>query len=173
MDTYHTRLRQLATKYEFADSDSEIKSQNIQSYTSSKLRRKALSEEMTLTKLLETARTLELAEIQASGIENNNSSVNKMHQKESGQRNHQWKPRRNPEPRTKGTYRHSSKCYNCGGQYPHKTNVQHTNKSVIILEEKITSLLIVSQNLSLRKNMSSKSRMMKMMDTYSASGTTL
>nr|XP_034319592.1 uncharacterized protein K02A2.6-like [Crassostrea gigas] len=81
----------------------EIKSQIIQSCTSSKLRRKALSEEMTLNKLLETARTLELAEKQASGIENYNSSVNKIHQKESGQRTHHWKPRRNPEPRTKGS----------------------------------------------------------------------
>lgn len=105
MDTYHTRLRQLATTFEFADNDSEIKSQIIQSCTSSKLRRKALSEEMTLNKLLETARTLEQAEKQASGIENNNSSVNKIHQKETGQRTHHWKPRRNPEPRTKGTYR--------------------------------------------------------------------
>ena len=121
VDTYHTRLRQLVTKCEFADNDSEIKSQIIQSCTSSKLRRKALSEEMTLNKLLETARTLELAEKQASGIENNNSSVNKIHQKESEQRTHHWKPRRNPEPRTKGTYRQSSKCYNCGGHYPHKT----------------------------------------------------
>lgn len=97
-------MRQLATKCEFADNDSEIKSQIIQSCTSSKLRRKALSEEMTLNKLLETARTLELAAKQVPGIENNNFSVNKIHQKESGQRTHQWKPRRNQEPRTKGTY---------------------------------------------------------------------
>ena len=42
MNSYHSRLRQLAATCEFNDVDKEIKSQIIQSCTSQRLRRKAL-----------------------------------------------------------------------------------------------------------------------------------
>lgn len=57
---------------------------------------------------------------------------------------------------------------------PTRQSVQHSNKSVVTVDEEIILLLIANQNPSLRKNMLNKSRtVMKMMDTYSASGTTL
>ena len=68
--SYFTRLKQLAKTCEFADEDREIKSQVIQHCTSSKLRRKALSEPATtLQSLLEYGKTLEITEVQAASIE--------------------------------------------------------------------------------------------------------
>jgi hypothetical protein len=53
-DSYHTRLRQLASTCEFADyMDREIKTQIVQSCTSQQLRRKALRTEMTVQQLLD------------------------------------------------------------------------------------------------------------------------
>ncbi|KAK3092457.1 hypothetical protein FSP39_003031 [Pinctada imbricata] len=118
VDQYHTRLRQLANKCEFNDNESEIKSQIIQSCTSNKLRRKALSEDMTLAKLLETARTFELAEKQASGIEKKMASgnVNKIKTKE---KKYVVKQKSRPQPKRRDE-NPKTKCYFCGGRYPHK-----------------------------------------------------
>lgn len=134
---------------------------------------------MTVNKLLETARTLKLAEKQASRI--------KKYQFQCKQNT----PKRNQDKELIS----GNQCgIQCGIQNrkqmvlidrvlnvstvvantPTKQNVQYTNKSVITVDEKITSLLIVNQNPSLRKNMSNKSRtVIRMMDTNSASGTTL
>ena len=69
LDTYHPRLRMLGKNCEFADIDMEIKAQLIQSCTSCRLRRRALRQpDMTLTTLLDHGRSLELSEIQATGI---------------------------------------------------------------------------------------------------------
>ena len=70
MNSYHSRLRQLATTCEFTDVDKEVKSQIIQSCTSQRLRRKALRDStMTLEALLAEARALEFSEQQATDIE--------------------------------------------------------------------------------------------------------
>ncbi len=66
---FHVRLQRLATHCEFADKDGEVKSQIIQTCTS-KLCRYALRESsLTLAKLFKTARTYELADSDASEIE--------------------------------------------------------------------------------------------------------
>ena len=58
MNSYHSRLRQLATTCEFTDVDKEVKSQIIQSCTSQRLRRKALrASTMTLEALLRVGRS--------------------------------------------------------------------------------------------------------------------
>lgn len=77
------RLRMLVKNCEFTDIDSEIKAQLIQSCTSSRLRRKALREpDMTLNGLLDHARTLELSEMQATGMEQGvAAAVNVVHQR--------------------------------------------------------------------------------------------
>lgn len=82
-DKYHTRLRMLAKNCEFANVDSEIKTQIIQTCTSSRLLRKALREpDLTLALLLDYGRTLELPEMQASGIEKDTAgSVNTLDKK--------------------------------------------------------------------------------------------
>ncbi|XP_061176120.1 uncharacterized protein K02A2.6-like [Saccostrea echinata] len=66
MDSYHTRLRQLAENCEFEDIDREIKSQVIQGCESSRLRRKALREpDLTLQQILDSARAMEVSQLQA------------------------------------------------------------------------------------------------------------
>jgi hypothetical protein len=133
IDTYHTKLRKLAENCEFANVDDEIKSQIIQSCSSTRLRRRALREnEINLEQLLKLARSFEISEQQASGIEKT-ESAHAIH----------TKTRSNP-PSTHGNYRggrkpsyapehkqggrkpsytpehKQQKCYNCGGSFPHK-----------------------------------------------------
>lgn len=119
---YHTRLKQLSTTCEFADVDREIKSQIVQSCESSRLRRKALGDpDMTLTKMLETARAMEVSETQASGIErapstNMSPAVNKLSHKHT-------KPRRwDRSERSSGSNKvgqPAATCRNCGQSWPH------------------------------------------------------
>ena len=61
LDSYHTRLRQLAKTCEFSDIDKEIKEYIILTCTSSSLRRRALRENPTLEALLKLGRALELS----------------------------------------------------------------------------------------------------------------
>ena len=69
MMSFYTRLRKLAKYCEFSNLDLEIKGQIIQGCTSQGLRRRGLRDEMTLSKLLETAYILEQCEQQAQEME--------------------------------------------------------------------------------------------------------
>ncbi|VDI12771.1 Hypothetical predicted protein [Mytilus galloprovincialis] len=62
IDSFHTRLRQLAVNCEFTETSKEVKSQIIQGCHSTRLRRKALREDTTLEVLISSARALELSE---------------------------------------------------------------------------------------------------------------
>lgn len=74
MAGYCTRLRHLAEYCEFQDNDREINSQIIQGCESARLSRRALREQyMTL---LDTVRVMEIAQLQATGMQNNSESVN-------------------------------------------------------------------------------------------------
>ena len=97
IDTFHTRLRKIAANCDFHDADNEIKIQLIQGCTSHQLRLKALQESLTLSKLLATARSMEMSIAQASEMENDHK-VNQLRTSE---------------------HRKEKKCYRCGGQYPH------------------------------------------------------
>ena len=59
----------LAKHCEYTDVDREIKTRIIQSCRSTRLRRRALREDMTLTELLAIGRALETSEAQAANIE--------------------------------------------------------------------------------------------------------
>ena len=101
MNSYHSRLRQLATTCEFTDVDKEVKSQIIQSCTSQRLRRKALRDStMTLEALLAEARALEVSEQQATDIES------------PGAANAVLPPKSETPDKT-------ARCFNCGGSWPH------------------------------------------------------
>ena len=68
--SYYTRLKRLSETWEFQNVDREIKSQIILHCSSSKLSRKALSEPtITLQRLLDYGKTLELTSVQAESIE--------------------------------------------------------------------------------------------------------
>ena len=116
MTTYYTRLRQLSSTCVFTDVDREIQSQIIQNCSSSRHRRKALSDpEMTLSRLIDVARVMELSEIQAKGIEHvsnisHSQCVNKV---TKHGRPKQW------APTVKETQSNSIKCRNCGQSWPH------------------------------------------------------
>ena len=96
MNSYHSRLLQLASTCEFADTDKEIKSQIILSCSSQRLRRKAL----TLQALLDEARALEVSEKQAVDIESSGSATAVL-------------PQKSKTPEKKRI------CFNCGESWPH------------------------------------------------------
>ena len=75
-DSYHARLRILAKYCEFVNLDSEIKSHIIQTFTSSRLRSRVLTEpEMTLANLLIIARAMESIGRPTKVIESGNTQA--------------------------------------------------------------------------------------------------
>ncbi|XP_070557464.1 uncharacterized protein [Ptychodera flava] len=131
IDAYHTRLQRLANTCDFTNKDQEVKSQIIRGCTSARLRRRALREETTLENLLSIARSFEVSEVQASGMEEKSTkntvtdtaTVNAVRK----QRHQRWKPNKQkqvPTPPMK-----SSTCYNCGGSYPHESVCPAKGKS--------------------------------------------
>ena len=74
IDTFQTRLSPLSINCKFASVDNEFKSQIIQGCFSSRLRRRAIREEIDLDKLLASAQALELSEKQASEKEKTETS---------------------------------------------------------------------------------------------------
>lgn len=89
IDTFHTRLRKLAETCAFGNIDYEIKSQNIQSCSSTRLRRRALREsEIDLKQLLLLARSFEISDEQATSIENDTAHVNVMKKTTARKQNH-------------------------------------------------------------------------------------
>ena len=123
--TYYTRLKHLSQTCEFADADREIKSQIIQLCSSSKLRRKALSDPgITLHTLLDYGKTLELTETQVKELENSKAEVNKLgKQREATRRKSRNGPQRDKKDRPghgfSGSHSGTITCRNCGGSYPH------------------------------------------------------
>ena len=74
LDTFHTRLQQLAMSCSFADNNKEVKTQIIQACTSRKLRCTALQHpEWSLSNLLNSGRAMELANKQAADIEHHSN----------------------------------------------------------------------------------------------------
>lgn len=116
-EQFYTRLRQLSRNCEFIEVDDEIKSQLIMGCVSTKLRRKALSETMTLTKLLQCGRSQETAEDQATQMEGKEltATVNKLVTKPkfSSYR------RESKDISQHKASQQNKKCYFCGGPYPH------------------------------------------------------
>lgn len=125
VDTYHARLRSLSRYCGFTDTDSEIKSHIIQTCTSSRLRRRALSEPaLTLKQLLDIARSMEAAERQVKCIERNkefstgssDTTVAAIQQSDNTRRYQQHGPSSVNQSRPTAT---NAICRNCGGSFPH------------------------------------------------------
>lgn len=116
LDTFHTRLQQLAMPCSFTDNDKEVKTQIIQACTSRKLRRSALQHpEWSLSNLLSSGRAMELANKHAADIEQTLEalSVNRVHVKQTHE--HSDNPRNGHLTRTQT----GKTCYFCGDKYPH------------------------------------------------------
>ena len=125
-DDFSTRLRQKAEYCDFHDKDKELKSQIIQGCKSSKLRCKALQDNLNLTDLLLTARTMELATKQADQMDHSKTSElrfesnghtaeqsNKLKSVKKRPANKQFNKQKS------GTAKKPLKCRNCGGEFPH------------------------------------------------------
>ncbi|KAK3727084.1 hypothetical protein QZH41_019742, partial [Actinostola sp. cb2023] len=106
-DSYYTRLRRLAQTCEFTNEEEEIKSHIILSCSSTRLRRRALREDMNLKALLDYGRGFEMSERQAKGIEE--------HEKLCKATEVQM-----VKPRNVRTKTDQKQCYRCGGNYPHQ-----------------------------------------------------
>ncbi|PIK50091.1 hypothetical protein BSL78_13017 [Apostichopus japonicus] len=120
VDSYHTRLQQLAKTCEFTDCDG--KSQIIQGCLSNKLRRMALRETKTLADLLTTARSFEVAELHALGMETKTElSTNAV----------RARPRQLHQPphNSDKSQHNERKCFNCGRNYPHEDKCPATGKT--------------------------------------------
>ena len=106
IDQYVTRLRRMAPNCEFPDLNQELKSTVIQNCTLKRLRRMALHDDLSLDALLAKARSMEVSETQASGIEKftppENVTVNHV------------KMKRFPKQTSE------TQCRNCGFTWPHK-----------------------------------------------------
>ena len=106
VDSFCTRLRKLAATCDFENVEREIKSQILIGCSSTRLRRRALRDDMTLTDLLKHARSLEITDVQAKDIEKG-ESVNAVGYQKYKQ-----------QPQDKKSVP-SKKCRNCGGSWPH------------------------------------------------------
>ncbi|XP_063400348.1 uncharacterized protein K02A2.6-like [Mytilus trossulus] len=159
IDSFHTRLRQLAVNCEFTETSKEVKSQIIQGCHSTRLRRKALREDTTLEGLISSARALELSEKQASEIEQSDKQSANAVRKGVGKRRNgprflQTQTDQNVKKRTTGT------CRNCGGDFPHankkycdkvqkgqpKINVKINNSNVDILIDTGSSINVIDES---------------------------
>ena len=89
MDAFHTRLRSLASSCDFHNTEREILSQIIQGCCSSRLRKRALKDDMTLANVLAEARASELSDARAAEIEqascSSASSINAIKQRQKQQ----------------------------------------------------------------------------------------
>ncbi|XP_046855972.1 uncharacterized protein LOC124449073 [Xenia sp. Carnegie-2017] len=114
ISAYYTRLKQLAKSCEFHEERREIKTQIIQNGLSSKLRRKALADpEITMEKLLQMGKTMEMSKTRAEGIESTNRIW------------HKRKQFKTPTEKTSNAFEYSSKlkCKFCAREHrPGKTN---------------------------------------------------
>ncbi|CAC5381707.1 unnamed protein product [Mytilus coruscus] len=144
IDAFHTKLRQLSVNCEFTDDNLEVKSQIVQGCSSSRLRRKAFREDMTLEQLLLSARALELSEKQANEIEHKDEKLetNALHKKRNVRRN---QPRYLQDKRPEQRVNRNNKCRNCGGEFPHRGNVLLKENPAIFVRSLTTSRRCVGQ----------------------------
>ncbi|GFN94667.1 Pol polyprotein [Plakobranchus ocellatus] len=110
-DDFYTALRHLASSCEFTNPDEEIKSQIIAGCRSSKVREKGLNNpNITLTNLLQFARTCELTQKHAQQVEKEFTTVNKLGLAKQRPKHHQ----NHEKPLT------HKNCRNCGTKWPHE-----------------------------------------------------
>ena len=119
IDKYVVRLREAASRCSFTDAEKEIKHQVVFSCQSKKVRRKALTDNPTLTQLLTYARSLEKSKVQAETIEKKQSS--EMHKVSTKPGKYSSRKRREDSRKKEAVKSESSvvDCYFCGGSYPH------------------------------------------------------
>ena len=122
IDKYVVRLREAASRCSFTDATKEIKHQVVFSCQSKKVRRKALTDNPSLTDLLIYARSLEKSQVQAETIEKKQSNgVHKISGRPGkySSRKRQEESLRKPLQSAAKPVVPVSECYFCGETYPH------------------------------------------------------
>ncbi len=112
LDQFYTRLCQLAQTCEFTDPTAEIKIQLMENCSSSRLRRKALREDITLDALLQYGRSLERSDSQLKAIEDGHNRPVLVNEMQQLRVNNSRRRVNNPS---------NQLCYFCGEGYPHKS----------------------------------------------------
>ena len=120
LDQYYSELLKLASSCNFHDINREIRTQIVHCGSSGRVRRKALREpNLSVTDLLDFARTADIAEKQAALIEN----VNHLHINNADDDTHQHvnyiKPKNQYKTKEKQNKSLNNTCRNCGREYPH------------------------------------------------------
>lgn len=96
-----------------------IKSQIIQGCKSTRLRRCALREDLSLNDLPKLARSIEISDRQASEIEKSDRSENDVNAIKKRRNAPKFLEKKHRTPHHKDA-RTNDKCYFCGGSYPHR-----------------------------------------------------
>lgn len=125
INDFYSTLKQIAETCNFGErKDEEIKSQLIAGCKHPRVRQKGLSDStVTLQRLLEFARTLELTEAHAKVIEGSTAhsvsaiGKNNSHRRTRHPQYQQKKWNHRNQPRSSGS---SQTCRHCGGAWPHK-----------------------------------------------------
>ena len=112
LDQFYTRLCQLAQTCEFTDPTAEIKIQLMENCCSSRLRRKALREDITLDALLQYGRSLERSDSQLKAVEDDHNRPVLVNEMQQLRVNNSRRRVNNPS---------NQLCYFCGEGYPHKS----------------------------------------------------
>ena len=127
LDTYYTKLKQLAKYCEFDNIEKEIRSQIIQSCLSNKVLRKALCVILgiTLQRILDFARAMDATDSHMTETEEPNVNTDRL---DAVRKRSNYKPQlseKNMFDQTKKVfsqtkpYKNCNSCYRCGGEYPH------------------------------------------------------
>ena len=131
LDTYYTKLKQLAKYCEFDNIEKEIKSQIIQACLSDKVRRKALRDSgITLQPILDFARAMDATDSHVTEMEEPNTDTDRL---DTIRKRGNYKPQllekkmfdqpKKVFSQTK-PYKSRKSCYRCGREYPHSQQVR-------------------------------------------------
>ena len=134
IDEFYRRLKEKSSLCGFHDEDNEIKTQIIHKTADSRLRRKALREQLSLKDIIKYGKTLEQSDVSARKLEriekseqstnearneatNQNESKNRQHNHRGNRHINQQSSRQNTG--NKSQQQRAQSCRNCGGTYPH------------------------------------------------------
>lgn len=121
---FHRRLKEKANTCEFNNEEAEIRTQILHKTSDSRLRRKALREEMNLEALLKYGLALEKSDLHNKLLEegqrsSNSHQTNFVREKAAKQRKTAYGYGENNNRHSLRRISTAQRCRNCGGSYPH------------------------------------------------------
>ena len=122
LQEFYRRLKEKSATCEFHNEETEIRTQIIHNTSDSRLRRKALHEEMNLDALLKYGMILEKSDHHTKVLEEDSRSGTSQQANFINNKN-DWRNSRDRNQVNKETERGkipSRKCRNCGGSFPHE-----------------------------------------------------